>query len=100
MLDYHFIAFLDIIGYSNMVKSYLEGPAREEKYFQKLLQLHKETNGLKYENLDFTLIQFSVSIIISAPYKPNTFHSFSKLTAEHQYKHLLNKIPIRGGITF
>jgi len=100
MLDYHFIAFLDILGYSNMVKSDLEGPAGEEKYYQKLLQLQKETNGLKYENLDFTLIQFSDSIIISAPYKPNTFHSFSKLIAEYQFKLLMNKISIRGGITF
>lgn len=100
MLDYHFLAFLDILGYSNMVKSDLEGPAGEEKYFQKLLQLHKETNSLRYDNLDFTLIQFSDSIIISAPYKPETFHAFSKLIAEYQYKLLLNGIPIRGGITY
>lgn len=100
MLDYHFVAFLDILGYSNMVKSDLEGPPGEEKYFQKLLQLHKGTNELKYENLDFTLIQFSDSIIISAPYNPKTFHSFSKLIAEYQFKLLLNKIAIRGGITF
>ncbi|MGL2965672.1 hypothetical protein [Flavobacterium sp. XGLA_31] len=100
MLDYHFVAFLDILGYSNMVKSDLEGPAGEEKYFHKLIQLHKETNGLKYDNLEFTLIQFSDSIIISAPYNPDTFHSFSKLIAEYQYKLLLNGIPIRGGITY
>lgn len=100
MLDYHFVAFLDILGYSNMVKSDLEGPSGEEKYFQKLLQLHKETNGLKYENLDFTLIQFSDSIIISAPYNPDTFYSFSKLISEYQYKLLLNGIPIRGGVTY
>ncbi|MGV8914772.1 MAG: hypothetical protein ACOH1X_04905 [Kaistella sp.] len=100
MLDYHFVAFLDILGYSNMVKSDLEGPPGEEKYFHKLLHLHKETNSLKYENLDFNLIQFSDSIIISAPYNPDTFHSFSKLISEYQYKLLLNGIPIRGGITF
>lgn len=100
MLDYHFVAFLDILGYSNMVKSDLEGPSGEEKYFHKLLTLHKETNSLKYENLEFSLIQFSDSIIISAPYNTNTFHSFSKLIAEYQYKLLSNGIPIRGGITY
>lgn len=100
MLDYHFLAFLDILGYSNMVKSDLEGPAGEEKYFQKLIQLHKETNLLKNENLNFTLIQFSDSIIISAPYNPKTFHAFSKLIAEYQFKLLANGIPIRGGITY
>ncbi len=100
MLDYHFVAFLDILGYSDMVKSDLEGPAGEEKYFQKLLDLHKETNGIKYENLEFTLIQFSDSIIISSPYNINTFHSFTKLIAEYQLKLLLNGILIRGGVTF
>lgn len=100
MLDYHFVAFLDILGYSNMVKSDLEGPSGDEKYFQKLLDLHKETNGLKYENLEFTLIQFSDSIIISAPFNPDSFCSFSKLIAEYQLKLLHVGIPIRGGITF
>ncbi|HFK5562822.1 hypothetical protein CMT91_13680 [Elizabethkingia anophelis] len=100
MLDYHFLAFLDILGYSNMVKSDLEGPSGEEKYFDKLFKLHKETTKLEYEDLDFNLIQFSDSIIISAPYKPETFHGFTKLIAEYQFKLLLNDIPIRGGITF
>ncbi|MBC9813366.1 hypothetical protein H9Y05_12885 [Crocinitomicaceae bacterium CZZ-1] len=100
MLNYYFVAFLDILGYSSMVKSDLEGPAGEEKYFQKLIQLHRETNELKYENLDFTLIQFSDSIIVSAPYNVDAFHSFSKLIAEYQLKLLLNGILIRGGITY
>ncbi|AWM12571.1 hypothetical protein DI487_00910 [Flavobacterium sediminis] len=100
MLDYHFVAFLDILGYSNMVKSDLEGPSGEEKYFQKLLDLHKETNSLKYEKLEFTLIQFSDSIIISAPFDHSSFHSFSKLIAEYQLKLLLRGILIRGGVTY
>lgn len=100
MLDYHFLAFLDILGYSQMVKSDLEGPRGEEQYFQKLFQLHVETKSLRYENLDFSLIQFSDSIIISAPYNTHTFYEFSKLIAEYQFKLLLNGILIRGGITY
>lgn len=100
MLDYNFLAFLDILGYSNMVKSDLEGPKGEEKNFEKLLNLHKETTELKYENLNFTIIQFSDSIIISAPFKLDSFHSFSKLVAEYQLKLLKNGIAIRGGITY
>jgi hypothetical protein len=82
------------------VKSDLEGPKGEEYYFYRLLELHKETSSLKYDNLDFTIIQFSDSIIISAPYDIENFHSFSKLVAEYQLKLLLNGIAIRGGITF
>ncbi len=100
MLDFNFLAFLDILGYSNMVKSDLEGPKGEENYFYKLLEIHKETSSLKYDNLDFSIIQFSDSIIISAPYNIESFHSFSKLVAEYQLKLLLNGIAIRGGITF
>ncbi len=100
MLNYHFLAFIDILGYSNMVKADLEGPTGEEKHFHKLLKLHQETSKLTYDNLDFSLTQFSDSIIISAPFNLETFHNFSKLIAEYQFKLLLNGIPVRGGITF
>jgi len=100
MLDYYLVAFIDILGYSSMVKSDLEGPKGEEKYFAKLLNLYKETASLKYENLNFDIIQFSDSVIISAPYEKIAFEPFLKLIAEYQWKLLKENILCRGGITF
>jgi hypothetical protein len=83
-----------------MVLSDIEGPERPEKYFDKLFQIHQETEKITYENLNFSIIQFSDSIIISAPYRPDSFFYLSKLISDYQYKLLCSDILIRGALTY
>jgi hypothetical protein len=54
----HFVAFIDLLGFSNMVKHGCESPETAHKYINKLKATHKQTKDLKDEIKDLQLIQF------------------------------------------
>lgn len=59
-LDYFIVAFVDILGFSNMVKSDCENKSDSIKYFEVLREINKETQKLEIAiSLNFLTLLFS-----------------------------------------
>ncbi|HAF32591.1 MULTISPECIES: hypothetical protein [Sphingobacterium] len=99
-LDFHFVAFLDILGYASMVKSDLEGPKGEEKFFEKLYEIHQKTTRLNKPELELEVIQFSDSVIFYSKYDIKNIQKFLKIIADYQFEMIKEGFLIRGGVTF
>lgn len=98
--DYYFVAFIDILGFSNMVKSDLEAPVGSEKYMDKLYSVHKKTKELVVEGIDLELIQFSDSVVISTKFNKDVFELFLEIICEYQYDLYCEGILTRGGVAY
>lgn len=99
-LTNHFVAFIDLLGFSNMVKHDCENPETAQKYIDKLKAIHTKTKDLKNEIDGLQLTQFSDSIVLALPYEKDSFSDFSKLVANYQYELLGSGIICRGGISY
>ncbi|HWZ36078.1 MAG TPA: hypothetical protein VNW51_07970, partial [Mucilaginibacter sp.] len=100
MLDYYFLAFVDLLGYSDMVKNDQEGPATNRKYFDKLITLFNETAQITHLDIEFTVTQFSDSVIFASPLDYTKFDAFCELISSYQYRLFCNEILSRGGISY
>lgn len=98
-LDTHFVAFIDILGFSAMVQSDCESFA-PPKYLELLYSAHVRANALFSKDLDATLIQFSDSIVLSRPFEMSELKRFLETIAKWQRMLLMDGLLCRGGITF
>lgn len=98
-LDTHFVAFIDILGFSAMVQSDCES-FEAPKYLELLYSAHVRANALFAKDLDATLIQFSDSIVLSRPFDMSELKGFLETIAKWQRMLLLDGLLCRGGITF
>lgn len=98
-LDTHFVAFIDILGFSAMVQSDCES-FEAPKYLELLYSAHVRANSLFAKDLDATLIQFSDSIVLSRPFDMSELKGFLETIAKWQRMLLLDGLLCRGGITF
>lgn len=98
-LDTHFVAFIDILGFSAMVQSDCES-YEPPKYLELLYSAHIRANTLFAKDLDATLIQFSDSIVLSRPFDMSKLKEFLETIAKWQQMLLLDGLLCRGGITF
>lgn len=98
-LDTHFVAFIDILGFSAMVKSDCES-VEAPRYLELLYSAHVRANTLFAQDLDATLIQFSDSIVLSRPFDMSKLKGFLETIAKWQRMLLLDGLLCRGGITF
>lgn len=99
-LTNHFVAFIDLLGFSSMVNHDCENPETAHKYIDKLKETHKTTKELKKEIDGLQLTQFSDSIVLALPYNRDSFSRFIKLVADYQYNLLQSGILCRGGISY
>lgn len=99
-MEYYYVAFLDILGYANMVKSDHEGPSGEESYVNKLLKTHKMSQDMIKGFSDIKLIQFSDSVIFTAKYNTDILPDFLRLVSDYQFNMIMEGMLVRGGITF
>ncbi len=97
-LSYHYLAFIDILGFSEMVRKDCESPPGEDAYLSRLLQLHSDTKAAFAAASDTSLVQFSDSIVVSAPYRPEGYSGFLQQIASYQLHLLLEGFLVRGGI--
>lgn len=95
-LDYAIVAFIDILGFSEMVQADCENYRTEMKYFTILRQLNDETK--KIEECEVT--QFSDSVIFSLPLNCENYKKMLEAILNYQYKLLLENIICRGAISF
>ncbi|WP_127495911.1 hypothetical protein [Paenibacillus glycanilyticus] len=99
-LEYYFVAFIDILGFSNMVKSDIESPALRGKYANKLYEVHKRTIELNDTGIQLQVVQFSDSIVLSTEFNKINFIEFLNKIGKYQFDLFNEGILSRGGIAF
>lgn len=95
-LDYHIVAFVDILGFSNMVKSDCENKSDSIKYFEVLQEINRETQKIG----DCNITQFSDSVIFSLPLSQDNYMKMIEILAEYQRKLLYHNIICRGAVAY
>ncbi|MBB6691065.1 hypothetical protein H7B90_06575 [Cohnella xylanilytica] len=98
--EYYFVAFIDLLGFSAMVKSDLESISNGEKYINKLYKIHQQTTKLNETGLQLQLVQFSDSIVLATKYDKQNFNDFLNKIGKYQYDLFSEGILSRGGIAF
>lgn len=98
--DFYFIAFLDILGFSNMVKSDFESSSKNKIYLKKLFNIYNYTSKIQEPNLELNIIQFSDSVVLSVPFSEEAFSQFVSIIAKYQYDLFCEDILCRGGIAY
>lgn len=93
----YFVAYIDILGFSNMVLNDFEKNDEAEKNIDKLYSLHKKTSELT-DNVD--ILQFSDSIVLATEFDKHKFKIFINMIAKYQYALLCQGILCRGGIAY
>lgn len=99
-LDLHFVAFIDILGFADMVRSDCEGPPDEAENFTRLREVHEATRARLGAVDDCGLVQFSDSVVLSRLYQPEAFRNFILLVAGFQRDLLLQRLLCRGGVAY
>lgn len=98
-LELNFVAFIDLLGFSEMVLYDCKQSPGKRIYVEKLKKLHDET-ATSFQEKGYQITQFSDSIVISAPFKNDCqlFSAFIQEIAEYQYKLFSDGFLCRGGI--
>lgn len=95
-LDYSIVAFVDILGFSNMVKSDCESKSGSSRYFEVLREINKETRKIG----ECSITQFSDSVIFALPLSQENYLKMIEILAEYQRKLLYHSIICRGAIAY
>ncbi|MBR8061538.1 hypothetical protein KDX32_00300 [Burkholderia ambifaria] len=98
-LESHFVAFIDLLGFSEMVRIDCES-SHEPKYLELLYTAHLRAATLFSKDLDSGLTQFSDSIVLSRPFDLPSLSNFISTIAIWQRSLLLDGLLCRGGVTF
>lgn len=95
-LKQHYVAFLDILGFSEMVIS--DVGSEDQPNLTKLFRCHQGAANIFKNDPNCTVTQFSDSIVVAKPFEINGFDWFATKVAEYQ-RHLLDEgLICRGGI--
>lgn len=95
-LKQHFVAFLDLLGFKEMVASDLSSD--NHQYLSKLFRCHQSAARMFQDDPNCSITQFSDSIVISKPYESTSFGWFAKQVAQLQRLLLDEELLCRGGI--
>lgn len=95
-LDYSIVAFVDILGFSNMVKSDCENKSGSTRYFEILREVNKETCEIG----ECSITQFSDSVIFALPLSQDNYIKMIEILANYQRRLLYHSIICRGAIAY
>lgn len=95
-LKQHFVAFLDILGFSEMVAS--DVGSEYQTNLSKLFRCHQSAASIFKDDPNCTITQFSDSIVIAKPFTAKEFDWFAIKVAEFQRLLLDEGLICRGGI--
>jgi hypothetical protein len=98
-LKTHFVAFVDLLGFSEMVRSDCES-TEPPKYLELLHQAHLRAIALLANDVEAGLIQFSDSVVLSRPFDLAALSGFLKALAHWQKSLLGDGLRCRGAVTF
>jgi hypothetical protein len=99
LLSSHFVAFIDLLGFSEMVRSDCES-SDPPKFLRLLHDAHLRAAAIFGQDLDFGLTQFSDSIVLSRPFDLQSLPNFISSIALWQRSLLKDGLLCRGGVTF
>ena len=99
-LRFYYVAYLDILGFSDMVKRDCYGPSEGAVFLPKLFGIHKATFEYASKFPGAKVTQFSDSIIFALPYIPDEFARVIDHVARLQQKLLQDGILSRGGLAY
>lgn len=99
-LTYHYIAFIDILGFSAMVHADCNGPSDSVTFLPRLLQLHNAVADDSADTQGFSVTQFSDSIVLSHPLSRDSFPRFVTWVGKFQYLLFLQGVLCRGGLSY
>jgi hypothetical protein len=92
----HFVAFLDVLGFKEMVADDLMNDTNV--HLLKLYKCHQGAADIFRDDPTCTITQFSDSIVISKPYDAGSFAGFVQQVANYQRLLLDEELLCRGGI--
>ena len=95
----HYVAFLDLLGFSSMVRS--DSGFGQQNYLGKLFKCHQSASQIFSDDAHCQVTQFSDSIVFSKPYEPNNpaqIKWFAARRADYQRLLLEQGLLCRGGI--
>lgn len=95
-LKQHYVAFLDILGFSEMVNADSQGD--DQINLLKLYRCHQSLSQIFRDHADCTITQFSDSVVIAKPYDATHFQWFAERVADYQRMLLDEGLLCRGGI--
>jgi hypothetical protein len=97
----HFVAFVDILGFSEMVRHDAESPDGGRLFVEKLFDIHAAIRATVIEeSSDIELTQFSDSVVLSMPLERERFSGFLKTVAGFQLLLLKEGLLCRGGVAY
>jgi hypothetical protein len=95
-LRQHFVAFLDVLGFKEMVQADLQDEGHTN--LVKLFRCHQRAAVTFKDNVNCTITQFSDSIVVAVPYESAGFEWFAVKVGEYQRLLLDEGLLCRGGI--
>lgn len=95
-LKQYYVAFLDILGFTNMVESDLGNES--STFLTKLFRCHQGASIIFSDDPSCSITQFSDSVMVAKPYDANDFIDFTRMVAEFQRLLLDEEVICRGGI--
>lgn len=96
----HFVAFIDLLGFAEMVRADCEAPDGTQTFLALLNEVHEATRKRLTEPAECELVQFSDSVVLSRPFEPKGFEPFLKLVAAFQRDLVVRGLLCRGGIAY
>ncbi|EMF8864378.1 hypothetical protein V4T84_003106 [Vibrio parahaemolyticus] len=100
LLQPYIVAFVDLLGFTAMVKHDCENSHDQQKYINALYDIHTKTKELKNQIEGLQITQFSDSVVLAIPYSKGGFVEFVKVVADYQFDLLSSGVLCRGGISY
>ena len=99
-LEYYFVTFIDILGFSNMVEKDCNGPPDNVYFLPKLIDLYESMQKNRNDAGGLSFTQFSDSIVLSQRYSAEGFRDFAEQVISFQHTLLIQGVLCRGGLSY
>ncbi len=97
----HFVAFVDLLGFSEMVAHDAKASPGDRLFVEKLFEVNREIESkIASSGRRFSLTQFSDSIVISLPLDQSAVYEFISVVSSYQLLLLSRGLLCRGGISY
>jgi hypothetical protein len=97
----HFVAFIDVLGFAEMVRHDTEAGDGRRLFVEKLYEVNQEfASRAATLGEEFRITQFSDSIVVSHPFVLERAPGFFRAVSGFQVELLKRELLCRGGVTY
>jgi hypothetical protein len=97
-LSYFYVAFIDILGFGEMVTADCHSPNGKQVHVHKLRAVHEGTRARFINNVDYQLTQFSDSVVIARRYHQSALSEFLDVVRGFQRDLFRQSLLCRGAV--